>query len=160
MLNLKYFTEIEAEEIKAIEEIVIATGFFSEEEVAVATSLVKERLEKKDASGYFFILVKDGDRLVGFTCFGPIPCTQNRYDLYWIVVHPDYQGRGIGKILLQKTEKAIKNLAGEHLYIETSNRLQYVSTRAFYERCGYKKVAIIPDFYARGDDKVIYFKKL
>ena len=46
------------------------------------------------------------------------------------------------------------------MYIETSNRPQYASTRAFYERCGYVCEAVLRDFYAPGDDKVIFVRVL
>ena len=46
------------------------------------------------------------------------------------------------------------------VYIETSNREQYAPTRGFYLRCGYRQEALLKDFYAVGDDKVIYGKVL
>jgi len=46
------------------------------------------------------------------------------------------------------------------VYIETSNRHHYAPTRGFYLRCGYTQEALLKDFYASGDDKVIYVKKL
>jgi hypothetical protein len=46
------------------------------------------------------------------------------------------------------------------VYIETSNRPQYVPTRAFYERCGYECEAVLKEFYGPGDDKVIFAKAL
>jgi hypothetical protein len=46
------------------------------------------------------------------------------------------------------------------VYIETSNRPQYEPTRGFYLRCGYRIDAVLEDFYAAGDAKVIYVKAL
>ena len=37
---------------------------------------------------------------------------------------------------------------------------QYESTRMFYSRRGYRQEALIPDFYAPGDAKIIYLKEL
>jgi hypothetical protein len=46
------------------------------------------------------------------------------------------------------------------VYIDTSGRAQYASTRAFYEKNGYVCEARLKDFYAPGDDRVIYSKVL
>ena len=37
-------------------------------------------------------------------------------------------------------------------------RPPYAPTRGFYLRCGYYQAALLKDFYAPGDDKVIYAK--
>ena len=41
-----------------------------------------------------------------------------------------------------------------------SSRADYEPTRAFYLRVGYVEEARLRDFYARGDDKVFYVKRL
>jgi hypothetical protein len=42
--------------------------------------------------------------------------------------------------------------------VETSSRPDYSATRAFYERRGYTRAAVVPGYYAPGDDLVIYLK--
>jgi acetoin utilization deacetylase AcuC-like enzyme/ribosomal protein S18 acetylase RimI-like enzyme len=152
--------EVVPEDVNRIEKLVDVTGFFNEGEVQIAAELVQERLAKGEASGYRFILLEHYGRLVGYSCFGLIPCTISSFDLYWIAVHPDYQGRGVGRQLLQHTEHRIKEAGGDRIYVDTSQRIQYASTRAFYERCGYRQESLLTDFYAPGDGKVIYCKKL
>jgi hypothetical protein len=44
--------------------------------------------------------------------------------------------------------------------IETASKSVYDATRAFYEAYGCVEVACVPDFYAVGDDKVIYARDL
>jgi ribosomal protein S18 acetylase RimI-like enzyme len=44
--------------------------------------------------------------------------------------------------------------------IETSSRRDYEPARSLYERMGFREVARIPDFYSRGDAKIIYEKEL
>ncbi|MBL8851541.1 MAG: hypothetical protein JNG89_17790, partial [Planctomycetaceae bacterium] len=56
------------------------------------------------------------------------------------------------------TERLIAKRGGRRVYAETSGREQYAPTRAFYERCGYQREATLKDFYAPGDDKVVYGK--
>jgi ribosomal protein S18 acetylase RimI-like enzyme len=149
-----------AADVAAIGRLVRETGYFSESEVEVAQELVQERLHKGEASGYFFLFLEQDDTMAGYCCFGPIACTVGSYDLYWIAVDRRRQGQGLGQWLLHQSERRIAAQGGRHVYIETSGRAQYAGTRAFYERCGYEVAAVLEDFYAAGDAKVIYRKCL
>jgi len=151
---------VRPEDPENIREIVSSTGFFSQDEIDIAVELVTERLEKGIESGYHFIFSEIDGKTIGYSCFGPIPATQNSFDLYWIAVHNDYRGAGIGKQLLMISEEAIHRLGGVRVYIETSGRGQYESTRAFYLQCAYTEDAVLDDFYAPGDAKYIYVKKI
>ncbi|MBU0765725.1 MAG: GNAT family N-acetyltransferase, partial [Bacteroidetes bacterium] len=95
------------DDIEIVREIVTSSGFFYDREVDVAVELVCERLEKGEASGYYFLFAEYNKKVAGYTCFGSIACTKGCYDLYWIAVHNDFRGQGIGRILLQKTEDII-----------------------------------------------------
>ena len=57
-------------------------------------------------------------------------------------------------------ETEIVKAGGTRVYVDTSSRKQYAPTRTFYERVGYSKDALLEDFYAPGDGKVIYVKVL
>jgi ribosomal protein S18 acetylase RimI-like enzyme len=151
---------VTSEDGERIRRLVSITGFFNPEEVEVAEELVMERVKKGEASGYYFILAEHYGRLAGYACFGPIPCTASSYDLYWIAVHPDFQGRGLGRRLLTESERRIRAAGGDRVYVDTSERVQYASTRAFYESCSYVRETTLKDFYAPGDGKVIYSKAL
>ncbi len=156
--KLKFRTIAILEDIKNIREIVSSTGFFSDEEVGIAVELVEERLTKGEASGYFFLFAELDGRTIGYSCFGPIPATKLSYDLYWIAVHKEFQKFGLGKILLSESEKEINSLGGKRIYVETSGKEQYVSTRKFYLACSYKEEAVLEDFYAPDDAKYLYLK--
>jgi acetoin utilization deacetylase AcuC-like enzyme/GNAT superfamily N-acetyltransferase len=140
--------------------LVDITGFFNPSEVKIAVELVEERLAKGPESGYHFIIAEHYGRFVGYCCYGPTPCTSASYDLYWIAVHPDFQGRGLGRKLLKETERLIKSGGGVRIYADTSQRAQYASTRAFYESCGYHLEAVLEHFYGPDEGKAIYCKIL
>jgi GNAT superfamily N-acetyltransferase len=146
----------------AVDRLVAATGFFSPEEQGIAVELVDETLSLGKASGYEFIFV-DSETiprdLKGYTCYGAIPSRPRSFDLYWIVVAPDHQGRGLGKRLLAETERRALAQGATEMFIDTSGRGQYLPTRSFYERTGYATHEVVRDFYAPGDDKVIYRKR-
>lgn len=142
----------------AVEALVRATGVFSAAEVAVARELVEERMARGVASGYEFLFVEDEQGLLGYACWGPIPCTEKSFDLYWIAVRPEQQGGGVGRRILRAAEEEIARAGGARIYVETSTRAAYDPTRAFYERCGYARAATFDDFYAEGDGKAVYLK--
>ena len=96
----------------------------------------------------------------GYACFGPHSLTQGTYDLYWIVVDPTAQGHGIGHALLARVEAEVQARGGRLLLVETSGTPAYAPARRFYENSGYRCEATIHDFYALGDDLVIFSKDL
>jgi len=156
--NISYRTHVTFEDIETVTDIVRSTGFFREDEVLVARELVDEAFHKGKDSGYEFIFVEVDGRTIAYSCFGLIPCTLKSYDLYWIATHNDFRGKGIGRHLLKKTESAVKNLGGKTVYVETSSKEQYISTRVFYEKNDYILKAQFEDFYDIGDDKCVYTK--
>jgi ribosomal protein S18 acetylase RimI-like enzyme len=99
-------------------------------------------------------------RLLGYVCYGHNPVTDAVYDVYWIVVAPGARRRGAGRALLEHTEQRVREMAGRAIVIETSGRPDYEAARAFYESCGYARVAEIADFYQPGDAMHIYMKTL
>jgi ribosomal protein S18 acetylase RimI-like enzyme len=155
-----YREEVKPADCDVVRQIVASSGFFSAGEIEVAVELVEERLHKGAKSGYFFIFAEESEVVVGYSCFGPIACTNSSFDLYWIAVDDRYRRLGIGKELLYHTESRIAEAGGDRIYVETSSRAQYEATRLFYEKSGYRKEASLKDFYAPGDDKVIYVKTL
>ncbi|MEW5735183.1 MAG: GNAT family N-acetyltransferase [Thermodesulfobacteriota bacterium] len=136
------------------------SGFFSAEEVEIAVELVTERLAKGPASGYHFVFVEDEYRVLGYSCYGPIPGTKSSFDLYWIVVDRKLRNQAIGKRLLAHTENLAREMKSTRMYVDTSSRMQYAPTRAFYKSCGYEEEAVLKNFYKPGEHKVIFAKRL
>jgi GNAT superfamily N-acetyltransferase len=153
-------TAVNAADSQAVRDIVSSTGFFSPAETDVAVELIEDRLSRGDRSDYHFVFAEVEDRTAGYTCFGEIACTVGSYDLYWIVVHNQMRGGGLGRRLLAETERLIAARGGRRIYIETSSRAQYEPTRQFYLHCGYRIAALLEDFYAPGDGKVVFVKAL
>lgn len=146
-------------DIEAVRALVQEAGVFSPVEIAVAAELVEEAVH--DPAAYQFLLLKDKEgSFVGYTCYGEIPLTDKRFDLFWIVVSPHWQRQRLGNVLLTETERLVMGLGGRYLYAETSGQLSYLPARQFYERSGFTLAARFTDFYKDGDDKYVYQKKL
>jgi ribosomal protein S18 acetylase RimI-like enzyme len=140
-----------------IEEITRTVGIFHDDEISVAL----EVFDGAAAGSPDYIAlgaVLDG-RLGGWICWGPTPCTKGTFDLYWMAVDPALQGSGVGTALLDAMEQRLAGVA-RVIVVETAGRDEYRKTRAFYQARGYRTVSRIPDFYAPGDDQVVYVKAM
>jgi GNAT superfamily N-acetyltransferase len=148
----------------SLEELIRATEFFNPEEIEVALELVDDRVTNGESSHYRFLVAESdgqiGGQVAGYACWGPIPGTIASADLYWIVVHPQFQGKKIGAAVLQAAEDWMASAGRTRVYVETSTRPQYLPTRSFYVACGYQLVSELVDFYAPGDGKAVFLKVL
>jgi len=147
-------------DVEAVRDMAAETGFFRPDEVDVAVELVEERLAKGTESGYYFWFADIDGSPAAYVCHGPTPCTIGSFDLYWIVVAKENQGKGLGLELMRMAECSARAMDGRRMYVETAGKEQYKPTQAFYERAGYFLAARLPDFYDIGDDKLIYQKNL
>jgi D-alanine-D-alanine ligase-like ATP-grasp enzyme/ribosomal protein S18 acetylase RimI-like enzyme len=158
--NVAIRRTLEPDDREPLEDLIRATGFFNPEETTIALDLADDRLENGEASHYRFLVGEVDGRLAGYACWGTIDGTQASVDLYWIAVHPDFQGQGIGAALLDDAEAWIAASGRTRVYVETSTRAQYESTRGFYRARGYELSAELADFYAPGDGKAMFVKVL
>ncbi|MBE0660960.1 MAG: GNAT family N-acetyltransferase [Bacteroidales bacterium] len=158
--NIIIRSVVKPEDVEYVREIVTSTNFFHSYEIDVAVELIEETLNKGNESGYSFLFAEVDGKPVAYSCFGLIPCTKSSYDLYWIVVHHDFRGHGIGKKLLELTEQAAREIGGSGIYAETSSQPLYEPTRRFYISNNYIEEARLKDFYNLRDDKLVYSKRL
>jgi ribosomal protein S18 acetylase RimI-like enzyme len=153
-----------AADIPQVRELLLANQpLFSKEECVTAVEMIEEGLAQtaETEDPYQFLVAEQGGRVVAYACFGTVALTQGTYDLYWIAVHPDTHGGGVGKKLLDRVEDEIAKQGGRLVVVETSSRKDYDKTRRFYEKTvKYERAAWIRDFYKPGDDKVVYVKYL
>jgi ribosomal protein S18 acetylase RimI-like enzyme len=159
-MNLTFRTTPEKEDIQRIMDMVVSTKFFYDHEVEVAVELIAERLAKGISTGYHFVFAEVDGVTAAYACYGHIEMTKSCFDLYWLVTHNDFRGKGIGKKLLEEMYKEAKKMGCTMIIAETSGREHYAPTQAFYISAGYTLEATIRDYYDKGDDKQIYIKRL
>ncbi len=140
-------------------DILRRTDYFTEEEVDIADELLDSYFENNLESGYW-TYTAETDKVSGYVCYGPTPLTDGTYDIYWIAVDPEQQGKKIGTELLSYAENDIAKNRGRLITVYTSSQEKYLSTRNFYLRRGYHEGCRIKDYYRRGDDLVVYVKQI
>jgi D-alanine-D-alanine ligase len=143
-----------------VDRILRAANVFRDEEIEVALEVLDAYYAHPGLDYHAVGAFTPGGELLGYTVFGPTPCTLGTWDLYWIAVSPATQGTGVGTILLKEVEGRLTRSNARLLIIETSSRPPYDPTRAFYLKRGYREAARIHDFYEDGDHRVIYAKNL
>ena len=149
-----------ADEVEQIVSVTREAQVFDAEEIVAVQELVDDYVAKGDASTYRFLSYRLDGRVVGYTCYGKRSLTDSTFDLYWICSAPSAQRKGVGHALLQQTEQEIRVLGGRLVMVETSGLPEYEPARRFYDSRGYRREAVIEDFYAKGDSLVLYSKKL
>ena len=138
-----------------------STGVFKPHEIQALGEVLDDYHAANHRHGHRALTsVSAGDRAEGFAYFAPASMTDRTFELWWIAVAPECQGRGAGARLLRAAEDAVRAAGGRLLVIETSSTALYEPTRGFYRKFGYAEVATVPDWYAEGDSKVLFSKRL
>jgi ribosomal protein S18 acetylase RimI-like enzyme len=147
---------LRADDRPALQALLEATGVFTAEELMVAVELI----DGGDCDGYRFQVAEEGGVVAGYACYGRAWFTETTWDLYWIAADRGRQGRSVGSALLTAAETAAAAEGGRMMLIERASRPSYAPSRRFFDNHGYGEIARVPDFYADGDDKIIYAKWL
>jgi ribosomal protein S18 acetylase RimI-like enzyme len=137
-----------------------ATNVFKPMEVDTLKEVLDDYHAHEAAAGARCFVLEQQDEVVGFEYHAGEPMTDGTWALWWIVVKPHTQGRGLGARLLKHAEDDARTHGARVFFIETSGLPQYDPTRRFYLKYGYEQEARLRDFYAAGDDQVIFRKAL
>jgi ribosomal protein S18 acetylase RimI-like enzyme len=141
--------------------MLIDSHAFTAEEIDIAIELIDTVLKDERQKDYKIdCMVDDQDQPVGYICYGPTPMTQGTFDLYWIVVDPNFQGKGMGSKLLDFLEEVVRGKGGRMILADTSTIPQYEKTKNFYIQNGFQEVAKVRDYYYPGNDRVTFCKRL
>lgn len=155
--NIRQMTAVDK---PAIMQLLNRIPEFEPDEIVVAEEVIDSFLRDPTGSGYYTLVAEIGSTAVGYICYGSTPLTRGTWDIYWMAVEPKEQAKGIGKVLIAAAESDIKKHKARLIIIETSSKPEYEKTRRFHIARGYELVCHIADFYAPGDDKLIFQKRL
>lgn len=149
---------IKPSDVEELEKLLKKIPNFNEAEVKVAMELIEITVNNPDQTDYNIFVYEEDGKILGYHCTGKRPLTDAVYDLYWIVADPEHSGKGIGKNLLEHAENFVKERKGRWILAETSSKDSYLSTQSFYLRNNYTILSEIKDFYAVGDNLLIFGK--
>jgi aminoglycoside 6'-N-acetyltransferase I len=150
--------KLKSEDRGQIESLLSQTSNFKKVECDVAMELIDIALLRPEQEDYNIFVYDKEEKVLGYHCTGKRALTDGVFDLYWIVVDPTIQGKGIGSLLLKHAEDLVVNNKGRWLLAETSSKDNYTATRNFYMRKNYSVVAQINDFYSLNDSLIIFGK--
>lgn len=135
-----------------------ATGLFPPSALELLRQMLTDSLGGSDTEHFW--ITDDDNGPVGVAYCELERMTNRTWNLQLIAIHPNRQGQGRGATLLRYVEQTLTVRGGRMLLVETSGLPSFERTRAFYAKCGYEEEARIRDFYAAGDDKVVFRKVL
>ncbi len=136
------------------------TGVFKPMELVALREVLDDYHAGNSASDHRAVTWEQDSEALGFAYYAPAAMTDRTWYLYWIAVAKGLQGRGIGARLLGQVEEDIRRAGGRLLLIETSSLPHYEPTRRFYHKLGYERAAVLADYYADGDDLIVFRKRM
>jgi len=138
-----------------------ATAMFKPIEITALREVLDDYHAANQADGHIAVTFEENGTIHGFAYYAPAEMTDRTWQLWWIVVRKDVQGKGVGGQLLRHVEHDIAaNQRGRVLFIETGSLSHYELTRQFYRKHGYEQHALLKDFYGDGDSMVVFRKTL
>lgn len=99
----------------------------------------------------------DGD-VVGVAYCAPEPVANGTWNLLMLWTRANRHRSGVGSALVNQVEHALRQRHARLLIVETSGLPAFAPARSFYAKCGFQHEASIKNFYAAGDDKLVFTK--
>jgi len=160
MLEFPLIRPITQDDSAAVISLAVASGLFPENETEPLDAMMAHYFDGNLDDGHACVIHEEEGEPLGVAYYAPAPATDRTWYLTMIAVRRDRQGQGRGAALMRHVENALQ--AGGHrvLLVETSALPAYERTRTFYAKLGYEEEARVRDFYAAGDDMVLFRKTL
>lgn len=151
--------EMTAADKPAVMRLLKDTPEFLPPEIDLAEEVIDDYLDDIEGSGYYILIAEVDSIAAGYLVYGPVPITDDVWEMYWFAVDRDIRGQGIGRKLWEAGEERIWQKNARIIVMETSSKSEYDRTNLFYDRAGYTICGRIKDFYMIGDDQITYEKR-
>jgi ribosomal protein S18 acetylase RimI-like enzyme len=96
----------------------------------------------------------------GLAYAAPEQLTDGTWNLLLLAVSPARQRHGLGRALVTSMVAVLRSTGARLLLVETSGMPDFSGQREFYRRLGFEQEARIRNFYAAGDDKIVFTMSL
>jgi ribosomal protein S18 acetylase RimI-like enzyme len=147
-------------DVPAILRIAEETKLFEGEGLAGLGDMIGEYFHDRPEGHSWVVLDVADTGVVAAAYCAPEPFTSGVLNLYFLGVSPTSQGVGAGGILTKHVEEVARTRGERVLIVETSGVHSFEPTREFYRRQGFTQEARIRDYYADGDDKITFWKRI
>ncbi|MFT2010156.1 N-acetyltransferase family protein [Pontibacter sp. 13R65] len=129
-------------DIPAIQQLAEATWeptyskILTQEQITYMFGLIytEKALLQQMKEGQKFMLLQEQERPIGFASISEKDVAQQVYKLNKIYLHPHYQGKGLGKVLLSSAEAAALTHGAQVLDLNVNRHNRALH---FYQACGY-----------------------
>jgi GNAT superfamily N-acetyltransferase len=136
------------------------TGLFLPIDLEALDEVLAAYYEENHDEGHRCFAYEQHGQPIGFVYYAPAAMTDRTWYVWWIVVSKQIQAKGVGTKLLKQAEEGARSVNGRLMMIETSGLASYNLTRKFYLKHGYEQAAVLKDYYADGNDMVVFRKRL
>jgi ribosomal protein S18 acetylase RimI-like enzyme len=92
------------------------------------------------------------EELVGLVFYQKVESSPFYVELKWLAIKKGFQGRGIGRVLVNETLLKVKQFGFRRAYLFTSNESYNDGAKLFYQKLGFEGLAVLPGFF-RMEDK-------
>ncbi|MBO9433375.1 GNAT family N-acetyltransferase [Ruegeria sp. R13_0] len=144
------------DDVGALQEVLRGTELFPSE---LLPDMVDASLSDGKSSDIWLTCEANG-KAVGFCYAVPEELAEGAWNMLAIAILPTEQGNGFGGAIVKHLEVELKERGQRILLADTSGTDEFAQTREFYRKNGYSEEARIRDFWAAGDDKVVFWKSL
>ena len=146
--------------------LVVAAGLFTAAEVSVMPGLfANSSAMAQDGTHGLIVDVLEGQvgsvdalvgSVVGVALWRPVEAADRVVDLTMLAVHPAFHRGGRGRAMMHHAQDRARAAGQRLMLVQTSGTEQYAGTRRFYEALGYTLEATVRDYWAVGDDMVLF----
>jgi hypothetical protein len=144
----------------ALVEMVRQTGAFSAEEIQDLQDRLDAYPERHAADDHQALTWVHDGRPAGLAYAAPVAMTDHTWSLYWLVTPEASPGPEAADRLLAAVEQDVRGRGGRLLVFEASSASGHEQVRQLLAAHGFQLGAVLPDFYADGEDQMIFRKRL
>ncbi|MGB3402371.1 MAG: GNAT family N-acetyltransferase [Microcoleaceae cyanobacterium] len=147
---------VTSEDTAAVIALAEASGLFNSDNI----DQIKQSLADYVSGNNDLWLIAIDEKPVGVLYCTPEPMAEGTWNILMLLVSPNVQRQGHGQSLISHVEETLASRGAHLVIVETSSIDEFEKARSFYVKCGYSEEARIRNFYAAGDDKVVFSKDL
>ena len=100
------------------------------------------------------VVFKSDNFLVGYVCFWEV---LDEAHLMNVAVHPDFRGRGYGKLIMEQLEAICLRDNLRRIILDVGRR--NLPARRLYKKCGFSAIGFRKKYYAEVQDDAVIMEK-